>query len=57
MHEVLVLEDGYEFEGRRYQSLTQIAADITGAHWSGPRFFGLVTRQGKSTAKIRGSNQ
>jgi hypothetical protein len=54
---VLVLEDGYEFEGRRYQSLTQIAADITGAHWSGPRFFGLVTRQGKSTAKIRGSNQ
>lgn len=44
MHQVLVLEDGYEFEGRRYVSLTQIAEGITGAHWSGPRFFGLVKR-------------
>ena len=45
MHHVLVLDDGYEFDGRRYQSLTQIAWDITGAHWSGPRFFGLATRR------------
>lgn len=44
MHQVLVLDDGYEFEGRRYESLTQIAESITGAHWSGPRFFGLVSR-------------
>lgn len=44
MHRVLVLEDGYEFEGRRYVSLTQIAEGITGAHWSGPRFFGLIKR-------------
>lgn len=44
MHQVLVLEDGFEFEGRRYVSLSQIARDITGAHWSGPRFFGLVKR-------------
>ena len=41
MHQVLVLDDGFEFDGRRYASLTQIAGDITGAHWSGPRFFGL----------------
>jgi hypothetical protein len=47
MHQVLVLEDGFEFDGRRYGSLTQIASDITGAHWSGPRFFGLL-------AKLRG---
>ena len=41
MHHVLILDEGFEYDGRRYQSLTQIAQDITGAHWSGPRFFGL----------------
>ena len=38
---VIALEDGFEFEGRRYRSLTKIAREITGTHWSGPRFFGL----------------
>lgn len=38
---VIVLEDGFTFEGKRYSSLSRIARDITGAHWSGPRFFGL----------------
>ncbi len=41
-HTVLVLEDGFEHEGNRYTSLTQIADKVTGAHWSGPRFFGLI---------------
>jgi hypothetical protein len=41
VHHVLVLDDGFEHEGRRYQSLSQIARAITGAQWSGPRFFGL----------------
>jgi hypothetical protein len=41
-HTVLVLEDGFEHQGKRYASLTQIAGAVTGAHWSGPRFFGLV---------------
>jgi hypothetical protein len=40
-HTVLVGEDGFEHQGRRYASLSQIAREITGAHWSGPRFFGL----------------
>ncbi|MGX7953432.1 DUF2924 domain-containing protein [Tsuneonella sp. HG249] len=40
-YNVLVLEDGFEHEGRRYVSLSQIARTITGAQWSGPRFFGL----------------
>ena len=40
-HIVIVLEDGFEFDGERYESLTQITRRITGAHWSGPRFFGL----------------
>ena len=43
-HTVLVREDGFEYEGQRYRSLTVIAERITGAHWSGPRFFGLTKR-------------
>ena len=40
-HTVLVREDGFEYEGQRYRSLTVIAERITGTHWSGPRFFGM----------------
>ena len=43
---VLVREDGFEYEGQHYRSLTVIAERITGAHWSGPRFFGLTKRAG-----------
>ena len=42
VHTVLVREDGFEYEGEHYRSLTVIAERITGAHWSGPRFFGLT---------------
>jgi hypothetical protein len=40
-HTVTVMEDGFEYAGMSYASLTKIAKKITGAHWSGPRFFGL----------------
>lgn len=40
-HTVVVTEDGFEFAGKTYFSLSKIAQAITGAHWSGPRFFGL----------------
>jgi hypothetical protein len=40
-HTVTVTEDGFEYAGTSYHSLTKIAKKITGAHWSGPRFFGL----------------
>jgi Protein of unknown function (DUF2924) len=40
-HVVDVLEEGFAFEGRLQTSLSAIARQITGAHWSGPRFFGL----------------
>jgi hypothetical protein len=40
-HTVEVLEDGFLYSGRRYRSLSEIARTITGARWSGPRFFGL----------------
>ena len=51
-HTVLVLEDGLEYRGQRYRSLTEVARQITGAHWSGPRFFGLTARRiaGRRTA-------
>ena len=45
-YHVLVCDDGFEFEGRHYDSLSHIAREITGAHWSGPRFFGLKKRSG-----------
>lgn len=47
-HVVLVREDGFEYDGQPYRSLSVIAARITGAHWSGPRFFGLTKRPGGS---------
>ena len=51
-HTVLVGEDGFEYQGQRYRSLTVIAERITGAHWSGPRFFGLSERaRGSYSAK------
>jgi hypothetical protein len=40
-HTVVILADGVEWRGQRYRSLSVIAREITGAHWSGPRFFGL----------------
>ena len=47
-HTVLVQTDGFEWNGRRYRSLTLVARKITGAHWSGPRFFGLRKCAGRS---------
>ena len=44
VHHVLVLDEGYEYDGRRFASLTQIASAITDVHWSGPKFFGLKSR-------------
>jgi hypothetical protein len=40
-HIVTVTEEGFEYAGASYSSLTTIAKEITGVHWSGPRFFGL----------------
>jgi Protein of unknown function (DUF2924) len=43
VHQVTVLENGFAYRGERYRSLSAIARIITGAHWSGPTFFGLKT--------------
>jgi Protein of unknown function (DUF2924) len=41
VYTVDVLEDGFGYQGERYASLSRIARRITGAAWSGPRFFGI----------------
>ena len=45
-HTVIVLEDGFEWKGTQWRSLSAIARKITGVHWSGPRFFGLTEQTG-----------
>lgn len=40
-HVVDVTEAGFKWRGKSWRSLSAIAREITGAHWSGPRFFGL----------------
>lgn len=40
-HRVMVLADGFGFEGKTYGSLSEVALAITGTRWNGPRFFGL----------------
>jgi Protein of unknown function (DUF2924) len=49
-HTVCVTDHGFEFQGKTYRSLTKVARDITGAQWSGPRFFGLTKRSAAATA-------
>ena len=44
-HSVTVLHDGYEYQGRPYQSLSAIARAITGTRWNGWLFFGLKNRR------------
>jgi hypothetical protein len=43
-HEVMILDDGFRWEGKRFRSLSAVARAITGTRWNGPKFFGL--RQG-----------
>ncbi|NQV47019.1 MAG: DUF2924 domain-containing protein [Rhodospirillaceae bacterium] len=47
-HQVTVLDDGFEYQGCKYKSLSVIARTITGTRWSGPVFFG-IKKQGNGT--------
>jgi hypothetical protein len=51
MHEVLVVNEGFEYRGKRYQRLSEIARQITGTRWSGPLFFGLKQGQKARSAQ------
>jgi len=46
---VMVMADGFAWNGQTYDSLTKVAFAITGTRWNGPRFFGLARRNGTST--------
>jgi hypothetical protein len=46
----MVMADGFAHDGRTYSSLSEIASEITGTKWNGPRFFGLRSSSGKSAA-------
>ena len=48
-YEVLVLDDGFSWQGAPYRSLSAVARKITGTAWSGPLFFGL--KQNRSGAR------
>lgn len=45
-HQVAILEDGYQYDGCKYPSLSSVAKVITGTAWSGPAFFGLTLPRG-----------
>jgi hypothetical protein len=50
-YEVVVLDDGFSWQGMHYRSLSAIARKITGTAWSGPLFFGL--KQTRSASRRR----
>jgi hypothetical protein len=41
LQRVIVLADGFSWNGKTYPSLSKVALAITGSRWNGPRFFGL----------------
>ncbi len=54
-HEVTVVDGGFLWNGEVRKSLSAIAEEITGAHWSGPRFFGLTSRAKPAAGGSAGS--
>jgi Protein of unknown function (DUF2924) len=51
VHLVNVEANGYEYQGAKYQSLSEVARLITGTRWSGPLFFGIKGEQSSSKSK------
>ena len=50
---VMVMTDGFAWNGQTYDSLSKVALAITGTKWNGPRFFGLRDRGDRSATEIR----
>jgi hypothetical protein len=48
---VMVMADGFAWNGRTYDSLSKVAFAITGTKWNGPRFFGLRAKSDRSTVE------
>jgi hypothetical protein len=52
-YRVTVMADGFAYEGQTFASLSEIASEITGTRWNGPRFFGLRSASNKDAADGR----
>jgi hypothetical protein len=50
---VMVMADGFAWNGQTYDSLSKVAFAITGTKWNGPRFFGLRDKEGRSAMEGR----
>jgi hypothetical protein len=48
-HRVMVLAEGFAYDGETYSNLSEIAVLITGTRWNGPRFFGLRSKAEESS--------
>jgi hypothetical protein len=49
----MVMADGFAYDGRKFTSLSEIATEITGTRWNGPRFFGLRSASNREGADAR----
>jgi hypothetical protein len=49
-HRIVVMTDGFAYDGETFGSLSEIASEITGTRWNGPRFFGLRSAANKASA-------
>ena len=52
-YRVMVMADGFAYDGKTFAGLSEIASEITGTRWNGPRFFGLRSTTGKEGADGR----
>jgi hypothetical protein len=50
---VMVMSDGFAWNGQTYDSLSKVAFAITGTRWNGPRFFGLRDKEDRSAMEAR----
>jgi hypothetical protein len=50
---VMVMADGFAWNGQTYDSLSKVAFAITGTKWNGPRFFGLRDKKDRSALEAR----
>jgi hypothetical protein len=52
-HRVMVMAEGFAWNGQTYDSLSKVAFAITGTKWNGPRFFGLRDKEERSATEAR----
>jgi hypothetical protein len=52
-HRVMVMTDGFAWNGQTYDSLSKVAFAITGTKWNGPRFFGMRDKEDRPAAEAR----